>query len=191
MTCYRLSANLRSIRPNHKKHCIGKEDDIPFKLAKKIRSIDYLLHLIQLYAIVTYDLNADNTQLDRCGLRITVATRPADTMAYIQAMINGTEDASKEVMLHFDKVEKIPLEGFLLDPMKVVLEERRKQLKGTPFEKDPLLSVLITSNNEHYMYLPIVMLPQSFVMARGGKIQVKSAMTGTTDLPMTEDTLIE
>jgi hypothetical protein len=183
-------------RPNHKRACKtqrqsdteedeeNKHPELAMKLVQRVPSIDYLMHLFQLYALLSMDILDNPSNASTSMLQVTVATTPADTMGYLKAMMSGQDTSKSQIMLHITKLEVVPLS--LIPAMQRLLEE----VQGNQ-PSDIVMPIMFT-NKMNAFFHPVVILPPALEDARNKPpIQVKSNISDITELPLNETNLRE
>ncbi|GLB39720.1 hypothetical protein LshimejAT787_0702300 [Lyophyllum shimeji] len=105
---------LNTRRPAEHPHVNDDNDahthpDLAVKLALHIPESDYFIHLFQTYAVISMGLLANPSAVDTHMLQVTVGTLPADTMAYMRAMMSDQDTTKLPVMLNVQKLEPVSL----------------------------------------------------------------------------------
>jgi len=154
------------------------------KLAQRVTSVDYLMHLFQLYALLSMDILDNLSNVSTSMLQITVSTTAADIMGYLKATIRGQDVSKFQIMLHMPKLEVVPLS--LTPAMQRELDEMRGKHPAA------IVVPIMFTNKKNMFFHPLVLLPPALEDARNKpSIQVKSNCSDITELPLDESNLRE
>lgn len=194
-----IAVSLIFHRSAHKKACRAQcqsdEDDpeapehkhpeLAMKLAQRVTGVDYLMHLFQLYALLSMDILDDPSKVSTSMLQVTVSTMTADTIAYLKATINGQDTSKFQVMLHIPKLEVVPLS--LTPAMQRELDETQGKHPGA------IVVPLMFTNKKNIFFHPVVLLLPALENARNKPpIQVRSGVSDDIiELPLNESNLRE
>jgi hypothetical protein len=165
-----------------------KHPKLAMKLAQRVTSVDYLMYLFQLYALLSMDLLNNPSNVSTSMLQVTVSTMPADTLGYLKASLSGQDTSKFQIMLHIPKIEVVPLS--LTPAMQRELDETRGKQPAPPAIAI-VVPVMFTNKTINFFH-PVVVLPPALEDARNKPpIQVKSNFTDIMELPLDEDNLRE
>ncbi|KAF5384074.1 hypothetical protein D9615_003425 [Tricholomella constricta] len=187
-----------SAKAEHKKTCraprVKDEDDaethpdLAMKLALHVPASDYLIHLFQIYAVISMSLLTEPSAVETHMLQITVGTLPSDTMGYMQAMMSGKDTSTLQVMLNVQKLRPVPLS--LTPAMRLELDEKKAHMRKT--HPNATIIPLMFTNGAKNFFHPTVLMQGAIDDARNRPpMQIKSTLSDITELPLNETNLRE
>ncbi|KAJ7637403.1 hypothetical protein DFH06DRAFT_1336071 [Mycena polygramma] len=181
--------------PAHKKLCGGSESptDINLKLARKLIANDRLMFYLKVYTVLALELlTAPENALETC-LVVKITTKDADPLAAMRAMMNQEERSSGfSVMLQIADIEKKPLATQTTPGMRMSLEKVKTSLIGSAYESSRVAMIIFTGDGTNFIGVPTVIGPEALKQGRElNPFVIKSALTGTHKVPVTEKSIIE
>ncbi|KAJ7256357.1 hypothetical protein C8J57DRAFT_1344497 [Mycena rebaudengoi] len=180
----------------HKQACTSDAigTDLNLKLAKKLTANDYLMSFIMMHAVLSLDLLNNPANADSTYLAVTLTTADADPMAYMRALINREERApGYPIMLQVSSIEKRDMATIthIVPGVKTSLVNTKAALAASDADV-PVVMLIFTSGGANIINHPCPIPPEILERVRIMKpFQLKSALSGLVEVPMTEQTIVE